>query len=100
MLGHSRIDEPSTRPGSSDPLEHLRDQLQDLLLIHLEQSLLEKDPQSELPSLYLKGLRYVYGEKSVAKSSMRFALTIGTKEEEAADDVTLTLTLSVNNRSQ
>lgn len=104
MSKASKIDELSIpRASSTDPLQLLQDQLQDLLLIHLEQSLLatqgsnEQMFREELPSLYLKRLQYVYGEKSAAKSSMRFNCTVGTVPDQDAGDVHLSVELNVRN---
>lgn len=94
------IDEDSTRPSDyTDLLSRLSGQLQDLLLIHYEHSLLksETDCPQELGSLYLTELQYVYGEKSAEKSCMRFNVTLDPEKAGSAAAVTLILELSVRN---
>lgn len=110
MSKASKIDELSTpRASSTDPLQLLQDQLQDLLLIHLQQLWLEGtlgekmsyeklvNLDTEWPSLYLKKLQYVYGEKSGVKSSMRFNCIVGTDQEQDEGDVHLSVELNVRN---
>lgn len=90
----------STLSDYYDPLGLLQDQLQDLILIHHQQkqSALRDLSRLELPSLHLRALQYVYGEKSAAKCSMRFILTVSpTKEAGHPAEERLTLELSVRN---
>lgn len=100
MSKASKIDELSIpRASSTDPLQLLQDQLQDLLLIHLQQLWWDETmSHQELPSLYLKKSQYVYGEKSAAKSSMRFNCTVGTEPDQDAGDVLLSVELNVRNK--
>lgn len=99
MRAASKIDEPSHRtPSSEDPLELLKDQLQDLLLIHMEQKLVTPNGyHTQFPSLYLIASRYVSGVKSAGKSSMRFELSLGMDPE--VEDETLILELNVRSAS-
>lgn len=88
----------STLSGNLDPLSVLHEALADLLLILHQQrnSTLRDLSRNELPSLYLRKLQYVYGEKSAAKCSMRFLLTISPVAEPGhAAEETLTLELNV-----
>lgn len=101
MSSATAIDEDTIRPSdSTDLLSRLYVQLQDLLLIHYEHSLLksENDSPQELGSLFLTKLQYVYGEKSAAKSCMRFNVTLDPDKAGSVAAVALTLELSVRNR--
>lgn len=100
MLGKTLLEEDFTPSDGSDLLVLLQGQLLDLLLIHLQQSLLGNIEGSThvLPLMYLKECRYVYGEKSAARSSMRYALRVGPGAEAGAADEMLTLELSVKPR--
>lgn len=95
MFATKQIDDSSTQQISLDPLERLQDQLADLLLIHHQTKHSETLPE-ELPSLFLHGYRYVFGEKSAGKCSMRFVLKIGPDQEGLVTE-TVSLELSVRN---
>lgn len=93
-----QIEENSIHWDSSDPLELLQGQLQDLLLIHLRGTLLDYHRAS--PSIYLHACQYVCGENSAARSFMRFDIKTSPSKEEADHPgaVTLTLELSVKQK--
>lgn len=93
MFETTQIVEDFPQDDCQSPLARLQDQLLDLLLIHHQRKFSETPPE-ELPSLYLHRWQYVYGEKSAAKSSMRFALLVG-PDAEANVTETLILELSV-----
>lgn len=72
------------------PLARLHVQLEDLLRIHVENTYAGSLPQSA--SLNLTGLQYVYGEKSVEKSCMRFIVKLSPEVQGAKlDDVIVSL---------
>lgn len=95
MYETQQIADDITQEYFPSPLGLLQEQLADLLLIHHQHKHSAMSPD-ELPSLYLHKSQYVYGEKSVEKCSMQFALLVG-PDAEANVTETLILTLSVKN---
>lgn len=95
-MSSTNLIDDDTIQHSIGPLERLRDQLGDLLLIHYEVCGIN------IPSVstYLKELQYVCGEKSVAKSYMRFKVLIGPGGPVHDADEIFTVELSVKRRKE